>query len=150
MNYTDQQFNDLSPYEDNFRTAVEGSWTRRVPLLGQHLILKIYQDASKMRFPFNSGCGTCLVNLLQRAGRLYFDDKREREANKAALAAAIVAEKERAAEKTAEPGTKSEDQVGTKSEKPQEPAKPAAKSAPAPQAKKPSSHHRNRQNKPKK
>lgn len=150
MNYTDQQFNALALYEDNLRTAVEGEWTRRIPVEGQIIIRKTYEDATNSRIPFNVGCASCLINLLRRAGRLYFADKKEREANKEALDAAIVAEEERAAEKTPDPGTKSEDQVGTKSEKPQEPAKPAAKSAPAPQAKKPSNHHRNRQNKPRK
>lgn len=144
MNYTNEQFTALAPYEDNFRTAVEGDWTRRVPLAGQQIIRSTYEAATKTRIPLNAGCSLCLINLLKRAGRLWFADKKERETNKEALDAAIVAEEERASEKTAEPGTKSEDQVGTKSEKPLEPAKPAAKSAPAPQAKIPSNHHRNR------
>lgn len=127
MNYTDKQFDALAPYEDNFRTAVEGEWTRRIPVEGQTLIRKTYEDATSTRVPYNAGCANCLINLLRRAGRLYFADKKERDAQASAA-------------KT----TKSEDQVGTKSEKPQAPAKPAAESAPAPQAKKPSNHHRNR------
>lgn len=151
MNYTDQQFNALAPYEDNLRTAVEGEWTRRIPVEGQILIRKTYEDATNSRIPFNVGCASCLINLLRRAGRLYFADKKEREANKEALAAAIVAEEERAAEteqKTLNvPGF--ENVLVHSGNVPvpiaEKPAKPAAKSAPAPQAKKPSSHHRNRQ-----
>lgn len=127
MNYTDKQFDALVPYEDNFRTAVEGEWTRRIPVEGQTLIRKIYEDATATRVPFNAGCANCLINLLRRAGRLYFADKKDRDANKTALANVAHAAQQQAAPK-----------------KPLEPAKPAAESAPAPQAKKPSNHHRNR------
>lgn len=87
MNYTDAQFNALVPYEDNFRTAVEGDWTRRVPLAGQQLIRSTYESATKTRIPFNAGCASCLINLLKRAGRLWFADQKERAARPATAAA---------------------------------------------------------------
>ena len=79
MNYTDEQFAALAPFEDNFRTAIGGEWTRRIRTPDQLRIKEIYEAATKSRIPFNQGCGTCLLNLLKRAGRLFFQDKNERE-----------------------------------------------------------------------
>ena len=78
MNYTDEQFAALAPFEDNFRTAIDGEWTRRVRTPDQLRIKEIYEAATRSRIPFNQGCGTCLLNLLKRAGRLYFADKTEK------------------------------------------------------------------------
>ena len=80
MNYTDEQFAALAPFEDNFRTAIDGEWTRRIRTPDQLRIKDIYEAATKSRIPFNQGCGTCLLNLLKRAGRLFFQDKEKREA----------------------------------------------------------------------
>ena len=80
MNYTDEQFAALAPFEDNFRTAIDGEWSRRIRTPDQLRIKEIYEAATRSRIPFNQGCGTCLLNLLKRAGRLYFADKTEREA----------------------------------------------------------------------
>ena len=85
MNYTDEQFAALAPFEDNFRTAIDGEWTRRVRTPDQLRIKEIYEAATRSRIPFNQGCGTCLLNLLKRAGRLFFQDKEKRE-NSAAYA----------------------------------------------------------------
>ena len=81
MNYTDEQFAALAPFEDNFRTAIGGEWTRRIRTPDQLRIKEIYEAATKSRIPFNQGCGTCLLNLLKRAGRLFFQDKEARVAN---------------------------------------------------------------------
>ena len=81
MNYTDEQFAALAPFEDNFRTAIGGEWSRRIRTPDQLRIKEIYEAATRSRIPFNQGCGTCLLNLLKRAGRLFFQDKTERVAN---------------------------------------------------------------------
>lgn len=110
MNYTDEQFNALAPFEDNFRTAVEGDWTRRVTIGDQQKIKDIYEAATKSRIPFNQGCGSCLLTLLKRAGRMYFVDVKEREMARTAKAApaAQVAEApqpEKAPETAPKPAT---------------------------------------------
>ena len=89
MNYTQEQFQALAPYADNFRTAIEGEWSRRIPVDGQKLIRKTYEDATKTRIPFNSGCQLCLLNLLKRAGRLWFADKKEMAARDAKAVEAL-------------------------------------------------------------
>jgi len=97
MHYNNEQFNALAPYEDNFRTATEGKWTRRVSIPAQKQIRAIYTEATGERIPFNIGCGSCIVNLLRKAGKLYFEDKAaraaaEEEAKRAQEAAPAPAE----------------------------------------------------------
>ena len=91
MNYTEEQFKTLAPFEDNFRTALEGNWSRRISIPDQRRIKATYEAATDTRVPYNVGCASCVVRILRQAGRLWFADKEARE------------------------GTKSGDQVGTKS-----------------------------------
>lgn len=81
MTYTAEQFAELSKWEENFRTALgtHTGWTKRVSVPDQRRIRAIYMEATGDRIPFNFGCGTCLLNLLKRAGKRYFDDKAARE-----------------------------------------------------------------------
>ena len=82
MTYTNEQFAELSRFEDNFRTATSTptGWTRRIAIPDQRRIKAIYTEATGERVPFNIGCGNCLLSLLKKAGKLYFADKAEREA----------------------------------------------------------------------
>lgn len=93
MNYSDEQFAELSKYEDNFRTAIQGNWARNIPVPEIKRIRAIYEAAAKLHIPFNAGCGTCRLNLLKRAGKLYFADKEARIAAASAAEAAAEATK---------------------------------------------------------
>ena len=97
MNYTEEQFKTLAPFEDNFRTALEGNWSRRISIPDQRRIKATYEAATDTRVPYNVGCASCVVRILRQAGRLWFEDKNARE------------------------GTKSGDQVGTKSQAAEQP-----------------------------
>ena len=81
MTYTNEQFAELSKFEDNFRTATSTptGWTRRIAIPDQRRIKSIYTEATGERVPYNIGCGNCLLSLLKKAGKLYFADKAERE-----------------------------------------------------------------------
>lgn len=81
MNYNDTQFAELSKFEENFRTALSTptGWTRRIAIPDQRRIKAIYTEATGERIPFNIGCGNCLLSLLKKAGKLYFEDKRQRD-----------------------------------------------------------------------
>ena len=81
MTYTNEQFAELSKFEDNFRTATSTptGWTRRIAIPDQRRIKAIYTEATGERVPYNIGCGNCLLSLLKKAGKLYFADKEERE-----------------------------------------------------------------------
>ena len=81
MNYTNEQFAELSKFEDNFRTALStpSGWTRRIAIPDQRRIKAIYTEATGERIPYTIGCGHCVLNLLKKAGKLYFVDKAEME-----------------------------------------------------------------------
>ena len=91
MNYNDTQFAELSKFEENFRTALStpSGWTRRISIPDQRRIKAIYTEATGERIPYTIGCGHCVLNLLKKAGKLYFADKAEMEK----AAAEVKAEK---------------------------------------------------------
>lgn len=90
-NYTPEQFAELSKFEENFRTALStpSGWTRRISIPDQRRIKAIYTEATGERIPYTIGCGHCVLNLLKKAGKLYFADKAEMEK----AAAEVKAEK---------------------------------------------------------
>ena len=77
MNYKPEQLEELYQWERNFTTAIQGNWTPRISIPSQKRIKAIYTEATGERIPFNIGCGHCVLNLLKRAGKLYFADKKE-------------------------------------------------------------------------
>lgn len=78
MTFNDKQFQTLAKYEAYFKTAVEAAWCRypgRDALVEVHAVLK---DATGDRRRLNTSCGTCSLNLMRDAGRLFFADKQAR------------------------------------------------------------------------
>ena len=120
MNYSDEQFAELSKYEDNFRTAIQGNWARNIPVPELKRIRVIYEAAAKLHIPFNAGCGTCRLNLLKRAGKLYFSDK---EARIAAANDKAAAEATKAAAETAKQSSTGETPAKTVTKSTKKPAK---------------------------
>lgn len=75
---TDRDFNYLKQYEDNLRTAgLRSGWARNP---GRSALQGIYDIVHKTeQLPrFNPGCASCVLSILQKAGRLYFIEKAER------------------------------------------------------------------------
>lgn len=85
---TDEQFNTLSQWEDNFRTAIRSKWARHPGQSAMHTIHRIYSDLSKTNQRLNTGCQSCVLKLLTDAGKLYFAEK-EKRAEIAALTPAM-------------------------------------------------------------
>lgn len=83
MNYTEEQFNILAQYEANLRTAVDGNWARNPGRTALAQINDILNGATKTNHRLNAWCQQCILSLLRSAGKLYFEDKKEREAMKA-------------------------------------------------------------------
>lgn len=83
MNYTEEQFNILAQYEDNLRTAVDGNWARNPGRTALAQINDILNGATKANHRLNAWCQQCVLSLLRSAGKLYFEDKKERETKKA-------------------------------------------------------------------
>ena len=109
MNYNETQFAELSRFEDNFRTALStpSGWTRRISIPDQRRIKAIYTEATGERIPYTIGCGHCVLNLLKKAGKLYFVDKEMREAQAKAATASPEREAKAAAEVKAEKAVES-------------------------------------------
>lgn len=86
--YTEEQFNALAPYAEDFRRATENNYVRHNPgHVALDAIREAYMKAAGIRqYPRNWGCTACVVNLFKDAGRLWLEDRDARDA--AALAEA--------------------------------------------------------------
>ena len=80
MNYTKEQFETLSQWEENFRTARDGNWARNPGRSALAVINEALNSATGVKHRLNAWCQQCILNLLQKAGKLYFEDKAEMEA----------------------------------------------------------------------
>lgn len=76
---TDRDFNYLSQYEDNLRTAVRSGWARNPGRSALQGIYDIVHESEQLP-RFNPGCASCVLSILQKAGKLYFAEKEAREA----------------------------------------------------------------------
>lgn len=112
MNYTEEQFNILAQYEDNLRTAVDGNWARNPGRTALAQINGILNEATKANHRLNAWCQQCILSLLRSAGKLYFEDKKERETQKAEQTPPKLAETD-AKPKAKKTTTKSEKAVKT-------------------------------------
>lgn len=133
MKLTDEQFNAISPYADEFRRATEHNFVRNNPgSKTLDALREIYMTVTGVRhYSRNWGCGACVVDLFKDLGFIYLADADERSA--AALeaandAAAVEATKEDAA-KPADEGEKEPESEPSK-------AKTAPKSAKSAKSKK--------------
>ena len=79
MKLTDEQFQTLSQYETQFRTAVKARWARFPGTAALHEIHRIQFDVTKRKTALNTSCSTCVLRLLTDMGHIYFTDKAERE-----------------------------------------------------------------------
>ena len=79
MKLTDEQFQTLSQYETQFRTAVKARWARFPGTAALHEIHRIQFEVTKKKTALNTSCSTCVLRLLTDMGHIYFADKAERE-----------------------------------------------------------------------
>ena len=79
MRLTDEQFQILSQYETQFRTAVKARWARIPGTAALHEIHRIQFEVTKKKTALNTSCSTCVLRLLTEMGHIYFTDKAERE-----------------------------------------------------------------------
>ena len=79
MRLTDEQFQTLSQYETQLRTAVRSRWARFPGTSAMVKIHKIHNEVFKRKTVLNSSCSSCVLRLLTEIGTVYFADKAERE-----------------------------------------------------------------------
>lgn len=89
----DSQFERLAAYEKYMKTAIDSSYPRSPGTRGLREIHAVLREVEPQTPTLNTTCGTCILRLLKKAGRLYFDrkaaDEKERaEAIQATLEAA--------------------------------------------------------------
>ena len=79
MRLTDEQFQILSKYETQLRTAVKARWARFPGTAALHEIHRIQFEVIKKKTALNTSCSSCVLRLLTDMGYIYFADKTERE-----------------------------------------------------------------------
>ena len=79
MRLTDEQFQILSNYEIQFRTAVKARWARFPGTHAMHVIHDIKTQVTGHESRLNTSCSSCVLGLLTEMGNIYFADKAERE-----------------------------------------------------------------------
>ena len=82
MRLTDKQFQTLSQYETQFRTAVKARWARFPGSAALHQIHKIQREVTGRATSLNTSCSTCVLRLLTEMGNIYFAAKAERESQR--------------------------------------------------------------------
>ena len=89
---TDEQFNALAQYEDNYKTAIDLGYSRYPGQAGVNTMFNIYRDLTNTRTNMNRSCSVCILHLVQKVGKLYFAEKTRRE-EEALKAKAVEEEK---------------------------------------------------------
>lgn len=122
MNYTEEQFQALAPFEGYFRTATRSGYAGYVGFRNAERIDKIIHEAglSTSNVRTNYSCAACVLRILRIAGKAYFEDKEAR------IAAANDAEAAQATSEAASAPSTAKPDTNTK--KPAKAAKTAPKS----------------------
>ena len=76
---TEEQYNALAPYEQNFKTALECQYSRYPGADGVDTMFRIWKEITNTRMNLNRTCSVCILNLVKNLGRLYFAEKTRRE-----------------------------------------------------------------------
>ena len=101
LRFTPEQMQRLAPMEPNFKTVIDASWCRYPGDGNIQTMLAVWQEATGSRYPFRSGCGDCIVNLVRDLGLPYFAQKEEEAAPPAAATPKVKSEM-----RTKKPATK--------------------------------------------
>lgn len=104
MNFSDNTFEALQPYERYFSSATRSNWCQNPGRAALTIMADAVETIDRHTFARNFNCGTCLVRIVKRCGSLYFADKAERE--KAAEAAHEAAAASEAPKPTQTPAKK--------------------------------------------
>ena len=103
MKLTDEQFQTLSQYETQLRTAVRSRWARFPGTSAMVKIHKIHNEVFKRKTVLNSSCSSCVLRLLTEMGNIYFADKAEREQKRVQVSDEQIPVQEKVEVKTDKP-----------------------------------------------
>lgn len=105
MNYTDEQFQTLAPFEGYFRTATRSGYAGYVGFRNAEKIDKIIREAGlyKSGARTNYACAACVLRILRIAGKAWFEDQQARIAAANDAAAAKLSAQQALDESAAKP-----------------------------------------------
>ena len=103
MRLTDEQYEMLSAYETQLRTAVRSRWARFPGTSAMVKIHKIHNEVFKRKTVLNSSCSSCVLRLLTEIGTVYFADKAEREQKRVQVSDEQIPVQEKVEVKTDKP-----------------------------------------------
>ena len=83
MTFTTDQIQELSKWEDAFRTAINSDYARGVSPKNAERIFQILKEATGTNMLLQPNCSRCVKDLLKLVGVRYFSDKEEIAQNKA-------------------------------------------------------------------
>lgn len=86
----DSQFERLAAYEKYMKTAIDSSYPRSPGPRGLREIHAVLREVDPQTPTLNTTCGTCILRLLKKAGRLYFDRKAADEKDRAEAVAKTI------------------------------------------------------------
>lgn len=78
MNFSDKTFEALAPFERYFKTACEADWCPNPGRAALEIMADALSEKDGRRIFINHACGSCILNVVKRAGYLYFEDKAAR------------------------------------------------------------------------
>ena len=84
MKLTNEEFNQLKPYEEPMAIALRSKYARGIGRTEGEMMHRILVRVTKVHSRFNPSCSRCVYSLLCQIGKIYFADKAEKEAENAA------------------------------------------------------------------
>lgn len=72
---TKKQKAALAKYEQNLRTATQSNFTRAMSQTAVQEVKQVYEQLTGQPYRMNKNCSACVLDLLKRTARLYFNDK---------------------------------------------------------------------------
>lgn len=64
----------LKEYETNFKTAINGNYTRNLLKSVINRMLEIYEKETGIRYNLCTHCPTSVLNFLKKIGKIYFEE----------------------------------------------------------------------------
>lgn len=131
MNYTEEQFQTLAPFEGYFRTATRSGYAGYVGFRNAEKIDKIIREAGlyKSGARTNYACASCVLRILRIAGKAWFEDQEARIAAANDEQAAQATSEAASAPSTAKPDTNTK-KPAKAAKTAQSAAKPAKQASP--------------------
>lgn len=72
---TKKQRAALAPYERNMHTALYSNFTRAMSVRAIDTVKEVYEQIIGRPYKMNYNCSSCLIDLMKRVGKYYFESE---------------------------------------------------------------------------